>query len=151
MSWHRFLPKTLKAFEESGGIWMNKYNIVRRGTMGTLIPFLTGKHVHDLNQAARTTKNTTHLNDSPWLWNTLKAHGYSTLFTDAGSLNWKYIGFKAPPTDNYGRAYHQALAPLRKKNRKFYLKSRPRLSITHEYVAEFWNSYPDNPKFALIN
>lgn len=151
MSWKRFLPKTIKAFEEVGGTWINKYNVVRTGTIGTFVPFLLGRFPEKLHQSFRNKPNATFLDDYPWIWNTLKDQGYATLFTDAGSLNRLFTGFKSPPTHHYGRPFFYATEPMKKNKRDYCLKSKPKLRIVQDYTIEFLKSYPAIPKFAFVN
>lgn len=151
LSWKRFLPETVKTFQEIGGIWFNQFNILGYGTTETFIPMLTGKVPSQLHQAVRGKKNARYINDYPWVWHDLKTENYSTLFADGGSFNWKYVGFEKPPTDHYARPFFLAAKREKNKHQKYCLKSKPRLSMLHDYVIEFWKYYQEHPKFALIN
>ncbi|CAD5122430.1 unnamed protein product [Dimorphilus gyrociliatus] len=151
LSWQRFLPKTVEAFKEIGGVWFERSNTIGYGTVGSFLPLLTGKHERELHQAVRGKKGARSIDDYPWIWKDLKGQNYSTLFADTGSFNWKHVGFNATPTDHYARPFFLAIKHHKKKHKKYCLKSKLRLEILQNYIEEYWDTYNKNPKMALVN
>lgn len=152
LSWYRFLPKTIEAFRNAGGVWLENSNILGTETVDALLPILTGKGPFELHNSVRGEDDASYMNDFPWIWRDLQEIGYVTLLGDYGSFNWRYLGFSKPPTHHYVRPWFLAAEIFNNtKNGRYCINSKMKIEILHNYIKEFWDVYSDKPKFAVIN
>ena len=147
MTWLRTMNKTLNFFTNTlGGTILDGYNIVGDGTPQALLPILTGYAEYELPEARRGRRDAKPVDGHPWIWKDLKKLGYSTaLFEDhleAGTWQYRMLGFREQPTDYYMRHFYQSATGS-------CFGSTPRHEVQLDLVKEFFESYPDKRKFAF--
>lgn len=150
-SWHRFLPKTIKAFEGMGGVWMDRVNVLGPGTINALLPMLAGKNEHEVHSALRGYSKASHVDDYPWFWNYLKDLDYVTLYDEQSTFQWQYLGFKKTPSHHYGRPWFLQAEYWPSKASSYCIGSKMKVSMLHDRMNKFWRTYSNHPKFALVN
>ena len=147
MTWLRTMNKTLNYFTNTlGGTILDGYNIVGDGTPQALLPILTGYAEYELPEARRGKRGAKPVDGHPWIWKELKILGYSTALLEdhinAGTWQYRMLGFREQPTDYYMRHFYQAASGS-------CFGSTPRHEVHLDLVKEFFESYPDKRKFAF--
>ncbi|KAI0209842.1 hypothetical protein LSAT2_005436 [Lamellibrachia satsuma] len=157
MTWLRHLPKSHEYFvKELGAVMLESYNIVGDGTPQALLPILTGKTEEELPEARRGHAGATVVDGHPWIWRDLSNAGYVTQWGEdgagIGTFQYRMLGFRDPPVDHFMRPFYLAVeSSNQKKTKKPYcLRSMPRLVNMLNWVREFFDMYPDKPKFSFL-
>ena len=85
----------------------------------------------------------------PWIFKTLKSHGYATMFSEDmpgyGAFNYRLHGFKNPPTDHFARYFWEAA----KLTSPYCIWTTPQHRIHFDYIESFFDAYPETPKFGF--
>ncbi|KAL8559807.1 hypothetical protein ACOMHN_030143 [Nucella lapillus] len=152
MAWMRLLPKSRRYFlDRLGGIELENYNIVAEGTIGNLLPMLTGKTEKELPDAARGHKGAKPVDSFPWIWKNFSQRGYVTAYAEdyhqVGTFQWRMMGFDQQPTDHYMRPFHIAASSVFSKNIAFCLGSLKRHIVFMNWFRDLYDTYKEFPKF----
>ena len=155
MTWQRNLPKSHRYLTEAlGAIVLDGYNIVGDGTPQALLPMLTGKTEEELPEARRGYANATTVDNHPWIWKELKKLGYITQWGEdgasAGTFTYRMLGFKDQPVDHYLRPFYMKAESRYARGRPYCLGSIPRHLNMLNWIREFFEMYPDKPKFSFL-
>lgn len=151
LSWHRYLPETVKTFEQYNGIWMKYMNALGKASITNIQPLLTGTYEKEVRPETSFFNEPWFIDDLPWIWNPLKKLNYVTLFGDSSTFNRRHMAFKNKPTHHYIRPWMMQVEKDKHKHERYCINSKKRISIIHNYIEEFWEIYKNNPKFAFVN
>ncbi|GFS48903.1 uncharacterized protein TNIN_22251 [Trichonephila inaurata madagascariensis] len=154
MHFIRKLPKTYKYLtEELKAVVLKGYNIVGDGTPQALIPILTGSTESELPETRKRIKNAQFVDVYPFAWKNFSASGYVTAWAEeqphVGTFTYRLKGFKDQPTDHSMRTFFLKLAKVMGNHPKLCLGNKPRHTIMLDWMRQFYDVYPDVPKFAF--
>ena len=145
MTWLRTMNKTLNYFTNTlGGTILDGYNIVGDGTPQALLPILTGYAEYELPEARKGKRGAKPVDGHPWIWKELKKLGYITSLLEddinAGTWQYRMLGFREQPTDYYMRHFYQSAIGS-------CFGSTPRHEVHLNLVKDLFETYPDKRKF----
>ncbi|KAL8603778.1 hypothetical protein ACOMHN_058513 [Nucella lapillus] len=151
-AWARLLPNTRQYFLHTlGGIELERFNLVGDGTIGTVLPMLTGKAENELPPAGKRNKRAKPVDGFPWVWKDYVRHGYVTAYAEdmanGGTFQWRWVGFKDPPTDHYMRPFYISASTVYKNHLSLCLGSLKRHVLFMNWFRDLFDAYRDYPKF----
>ncbi|GFS53414.1 uncharacterized protein NPIL_44221 [Nephila pilipes] len=154
MHFIRKLPKTYKYLtEELKAIVLKGYNILGDGTPQALIPILTGYTEEELPETRKRMKNAQFVDVYPFAWKNFSSSGYITAWAeeqpDVGTFTYRLKGFKNQPTDHSMRTFFLQLNEIIRNLPKLCLGNKPRHTLMLDWMRQFYDVYPDVPKFAF--
>lgn len=150
----RKLPKTYTYLTSIlKGVVLKGYNIVGDGTPQALIPILTGFTERELPETRKRFPEAQHVNVYPFIWKNFSELGYVTAFAEdtpeTGIFTYRLKGFNEQPTDHYMRSFFLEASKVSHEHKKYCLGHTPHHVIMLNWLHQFFEVYPDVPKFAF--
>ncbi|XP_076029938.1 uncharacterized protein LOC143018458 [Oratosquilla oratoria] len=159
LHFHRTMPKTLDFLtKELGALEFKGYNQVGDSTYPNVISFLMGFSHKEIRSHPCFAEKIRVLDDCPFVWNEFKENGYVTAFMEdtpnVGIFNSKLSGFRAQPTEFYGRSFLRAMnrgvSWQVVGNLNFCQGPRMSLQVVQEASLDMAKAFPDIPHFGFF-
>lgn len=103
----RKLPNFYKLIDGMNALIMEGFNVVGDGTPWAVIPMTTGKFQTELPEARKRFKNSSYLDDWPFIWKDYEKAGYITSYAEEqpifSAFSYKLKGFRKQPFNHYFR------------------------------------------------
>ncbi|WAR21924.1 hypothetical protein MAR_015898 [Mya arenaria] len=146
----RRLPKTMEILKDLKAYDFKGHVKVGENTLPNMIPLLTGLNVSEL-PAVKT------FDSVSFLWNNYSSNGYATFYAEDkpeyDTFNYRFRGFKNPPTDHYMRPFQLKLREIQKKAyphiNEFCYNGKSRHSTQINYLKQFLSRYKKKRRFAV--
>ncbi|XP_064641871.1 uncharacterized protein LOC135496468 [Lineus longissimus] len=154
MTWQRKLPKSYAfMIDVLKCIVLEGYNIVSDGTLGALLPILTGKGEKELPDVAKGHEVAGTLDGFPWIWKDFKDAGYVTQWTEdtskGGTFNWRMNGVKQQPMDLHAFDFYAEVETKYRKFEPYCLGAELRHNVQMNWVTDFLNVFKHQRIFSF--
>jgi hypothetical protein len=154
LTWQRKLPKSYDYMLNVLKITvLENYNIVSDGTLGAMLPILTGKSERELPNVGKGKPGSTTLDGFPWIWNEFKTAGYVTQWIeDAAEWNtfmWRMNGLKKQPMDYHSIHFYAELEKRRWDFKKYCVGPEIKYNFMFKWITEFLKTYKHERTFSF--
>jgi hypothetical protein len=154
LTWKRKLPKSYDYMLNVLEITiLENYNSVADGTLGALLPMLTGKSEPELPNVGKGKPGSTTLDGFPWIWNEFKTAGYVTQWIeDAASVNtftWRMNGFKKQPMDYHSVHFYAEIEKRRRDFKQYCVGPELKHNVMFRWMTEFLKTYKHARTFSF--